>query len=373
MPSPSMKFLPLITVVVATLLWCISMWLGSPIGQWAGGIGLVALCLYFSLGIAGWIGGKRAEAKADELAAEQTQAALLVNQATALWAEHIRTVQVQMRDATDQLLQGFSTILLQLDQITGPATGQGASVDERSAVLAQCDHDLRGLLTQFGTFMKSSDRVLGTVRSLDKVSMGLRDMAADVATIARQTNLLSLNATIEAARAGASGRSFAVVAAEVRRLSAASGETGKRIGEQVGHFSDQVHKTLAETSTSAESDTTLMHASEQTVNAVIERVDSAVESLNQRATDLAQRGEVVRSEVEQLMVSFQFQDRVHQILDQIALSMESAGDRLLQGVQTRQMPTTQEWDTLLSEGYTTLEQHQGGQVSAPQSSSATFF
>jgi len=116
--------------------------------------------------------------------------------------------------------------------------------NRRAAVLARCESQLRGLIENFQGFVHSRDEVMQSVRSLAGTSTQLREMAEDVAKLARQTNLLSINAAIEAARAGTSGRGFAVVAGEVRRLSTESGETGKRIGEQVNDFGTRMHEAL---------------------------------------------------------------------------------------------------------------------------------
>jgi methyl-accepting chemotaxis protein len=216
-----------------------------------------------------------------------------------------------------------------------------------------------------------------SVRSLAGASASLSDMAEDVAKLARQTNLLSLNAAIEAARAGQSGRGFAVVAAEVRRLSTESGDTGKRIGNQVSEFGDCMRTALTQAAEHTEHDAGVIRESEDTINQVVAQVDTAVSQLNARAQELSARGEAVRGQVEQLMVAFQFQDRVHQIMDQVNQSIFSAMASMQRSLLEGSAPDAQAWTELLSAGYTTDEQRNalGGEPAAAASSSndTTFF
>ena len=207
----------------------------------------------------------------------------------------------------------------------GPATARPARPGARAVRRppARPGDDFHG-------FVRSRDEVLGSVRAGQR-SAGLRDMAEDVAKLARQTNLLSINAAIEAARAGDSGRGFAVVAAEVRRLSTESGETGRRIGEQV----ERLRRAACSGALAQAADTCAARRRRDparpktTISEVIDQVDGAVSQLQRSAPpNCARAARRCATQVEQLMVAFQFQDRVHQILDQVRTRSQRRPRRL---------------------------------------------
>lgn len=72
-----------------------------------------------------------------------------------------------------------------------------------------------------------------SVDQLIKVANDMNGILESMNGISDQTTLLSLNASIEAARAGAEGRSFGVVAQEIRKLAENSGELGEDIGTMI--------------------------------------------------------------------------------------------------------------------------------------------
>ncbi|MEQ7872787.1 methyl-accepting chemotaxis protein [Sphingomonas sp. ASV193] len=95
---------------------------------------------------------------------------------------------------------------------------------------------LTDLVVQLG------ERMAGFATAMNQV----QSVSSTIEAIARKTNMLALNATIEAARAGDAGRSFAVVAAEVKKLAHDTRTATSQIAETIGDLTREAGAVTAE-------------------------------------------------------------------------------------------------------------------------------
>jgi len=92
------------------------------------------------------------------------------------------------------------------------------------------------------------ERMAGFATAMNQV----QSVSSTIETIARKTNMLALNATIEAARAGDAGRSFAVVAAEVKKLAHDTRSATSQIAETIGDLTREAGAVTSEIKTGVE-------------------------------------------------------------------------------------------------------------------------
>jgi methyl-accepting chemotaxis protein len=92
------------------------------------------------------------------------------------------------------------------------------------------------------------ERMAGFASAMNQV----QKVSSTIETIARKTNMLALNATIEAARAGDAGRSFAVVAAEVKKLAHDTRSATSQIASTIGELTREAGAVTSEIKTGVE-------------------------------------------------------------------------------------------------------------------------
>ena len=302
-----------------------------------------------------------------------------------VWERQISLARGQTEAAIFALSQRFMGIqekIVSAVDASQQTAGDIGGSDGMLAILNRSKQKLGVVINSLESALDGRKALLVEISQLVKFIDELKRMAAEVGSIADRTNLLALNAAIEAARAGEAGRGFAVVADEVRKLSNMSGQSGKRMGELVVNINSAITATLQDAEQSAKLDVDMMGNARASVQGVLDEFGMAAGKLTDSSDILQRESSGIRTEVEEVLVSLQFQDRVGQILAHIEGDISKLdallADHETSGATGKIEPAidTVAWMKQLHATYTTAEQrsnHGGNNDSANAESEITFF
>ncbi|MDF2176645.1 methyl-accepting chemotaxis protein [Aliiglaciecola sp. CAU 1673] len=301
-----------------------------------------------------------------------------------VWTRLQDLVSEQVETNINQLVAKFSEIH-ELLQVSIQSSSQAAGGMDKGLgkVLNSADKDLGTIVDMLQKAMSNRKELLEEISGLAATTDELKTMGDEVAGIASQTNLLALNAAIEAARAGEQGRGFAVVADEVRTLSTRSGETGARITKRIEEVNERLQKTLSRTTQFTQQDEGQMAQAQEAISKVLDDFKQASGDIIESSQALHDAGSQVQTDIQDVLVGLQFQDRISQILSHIRADMvklERTLKERQEQLQNNARPSTidiENWLQTLRKTYTTMEQadvHQGSKdKKQDESSELTFF
>ncbi|HEX5355832.1 MAG TPA: methyl-accepting chemotaxis protein [Aquabacterium sp.] len=358
---------------VATLgILCIHLSLAEPTWVWPICLAFATLTTLICGPLTSWLARRQRHLQAEHTSrppAPQDHLPALCGAVLPIWSRHLQAARQQLSHAMDVLTQRFAGMSQRLCDTMDRAT-QGGQDSGLHHALTDAQSQLTGLLHELRDALEVRSQLLNEVVTVTQFVGQLQGMAAEVGAIARQTNLLSINAAIEAARAGESGRGFAVVAKEVRLLSLESGQTGDRITSVIAQVSEAINRARQSYESFTIHDKALMDQASQTIEGVVQRIHSTATDVMSNTQSLLAESQAIRSEIDQVLVAVQAQDRISQILQHTSDNQEL----LLSQLHPRDTPhaagqaMADQWLAQLRSTYTTPEEqaaHDGRPIELP--------
>lgn len=250
--------------------------------------------------------------------------------------------------ATGQMRRQIDELAV-LDEVAGSLEADqrhiADSTDEAKLLSAQAcqrlDKGAERINMAVGEFRQVIDLVsrLGLhVTNFAAVMEQIQQATKSIEAISRTTNMLALNASIEAARAGEAGKTFAVVASEVKVLAQSSSAAAEEIRQAVGKLVDEASGLVAEIRTGvdhsekAEQQLETVTVALHDVTQLVERLDEQSDQIARSSSLVHAKGGQVREAVSRVVDSVRGNTAMLQATENDVRAMENVSCKLFNSV-----------------------------------------
>ncbi|MBM7540223.1 methyl-accepting chemotaxis protein [Amphibacillus cookii] len=270
-----------------------------------------------------------------------------------------------MREIEDMMEQ-FSVEMERQTDFTGTIS---ATTEEVSASSEEIQTSIGYMSEQLGELEHVSNHGLDLMDNLESSMTSLNNQTSSTAErisvieeylehitsfikgideIADQTNLLAINASIEAAKAGQEGKSFAVVADEIRKLSQGTNDFSKQTKDVLVELSQEVEQvvrafqqfkshsmeSLEKTAESAHlfkrisDDNSKITCEHQDINESIKQINRAIEEVVNSVTELVNSASVLQEKSVDVTRIIETQTQRQELLSNEVISLEETAQKL---------------------------------------------
>jgi methyl-accepting chemotaxis protein len=176
---------------------------------------------------------------------------------------HVQSSSAELQSAANQQASGMKEQTISMNEIAttisellatsrqiAESSQRVAQIAEQTASAARTgDGTVDRAHESISSIRRQVDQIVAHMLELGKKSQQIGAVLDIVSELAEQTNILSINATIEAAGAGETGKRFAIVADEIRKLADRVAASAKEVRGLIDDVRSSVNTTVMATET----------------------------------------------------------------------------------------------------------------------------